>query len=76
MKQRTAILTVILACFWSGGVARGQKIDVAKLQVTERQVVYKTVGDVELKMHVFEAAGRDVTKPAPAKRRASRTGRR
>ncbi len=66
MKRQMATLLTVIACFWFVGDARGQKIDVDNLPVTERQVVYKTVGDMELKMHIFEANDREKDTAAPA----------
>ncbi|NQU23919.1 MAG: alpha/beta hydrolase fold domain-containing protein [Candidatus Nealsonbacteria bacterium] len=55
-----------IVCVCLVGRVDAQTIDVDNLPVTERQEVYKTIGDVELKMHIFEANDRDTETAAPA----------
>jgi len=62
MRKFFLLIIVFAGVFMTGRVfAQDNNID-----ITKTEVIYKTIGDVKLKMHIFDINDRDKTKPAPA----------
>lgn len=66
MKKTIAILLVCIAAVTLSGVTSGREKKSKQTTIKPKRVVYKTIGEVKLKLHIFEPAEQDAKELCPA----------
>jgi len=66
MKRSIVILSVFIAATTISGVTSGRVKNSRQTTIKPKQVVYKSIGEVELKLHIFEPRERDAKELSPA----------
>lgn len=66
MKSTIAISLACIAGIVFSAAASGQQINSKQTTIKPKLVIYKTIGEAELKLHIFEPANRDAKTLSPA----------
>ena len=66
MQKTIVILSVFIAFITVSGIASGEETKSRQTTIKPKQMVYKTIGKVELKLHIFEPCKEDAKELRPA----------